>query len=149
MDGHVSAANQVEWLGATYKTILSPDHTGGAMSIIDSVSPAHSGPPLHVHSGEDEIFVVLSGEMQVFCDGKISAAGPGQAIFLPRGKEHSFRVVGDMPCRHLVILTPGGFEGFFTQMAQNRCRIPEDMNQIASTAETYNLAFTGPPLGAE
>lgn len=148
MNVQVSKQPRVEWLGASYQTILSTDQTGGAMSIIDSVSPVNSGPPLHVHDGEDEIFYILSGEMEVYLDGKLTVAGPGSAIFLPRGVEHSFRVIGENPCRHLVILTPGGFEGFFSEMAQAQCRIPEDMEKVVSTAQTYNLSFTGPPLGA-
>jgi len=67
-------------------------------------------------------------------------------MFVPRGKEHTFRVVSDTPCRHLVILTPGGFEGFFSEMAANAYRIPEDMPAIAECAARYRLSFTGPPL---
>jgi hypothetical protein len=58
-------------------------------------------------------------------------------------------VLGSEPCRHLVILTPGGFEGFFADMAQGRFRIPEDMEQIGASAARHSLRFTGPPLGAE
>ena len=35
----------IEWLGVQYKTILSAEQTGGTMSIVDSWSPAGSGPP--------------------------------------------------------------------------------------------------------
>jgi hypothetical protein len=75
--------------------------------------------------------------------------GVGQAVFVPRGREHTFRVAGDTPCGHLVILTPGGFEGFFADMARGGFRIPEDMEQIGASAARHNLRFTGPPLGAE
>ena len=36
-----------EWLGVRYKTILSPSESGGAMSIVDSESPAGSGHRAH------------------------------------------------------------------------------------------------------
>lgn len=29
----------IEWLGVRYKTILTPEQSGGAMSIVDSLSP--------------------------------------------------------------------------------------------------------------
>lgn len=32
----------IEWLGVTYKTLLSPEYSGGAMFILDSGSPAGS-----------------------------------------------------------------------------------------------------------
>jgi hypothetical protein len=58
-------------------------------------------------------------------------------------------VVGDTLYRHLVILTLGGFEGFFREMAAGQFSIPQDMDPIMKSAEQYSLRFTGPPLGAE
>lgn len=141
---HIDGA--IEWLGVQYKTILSPDQTGGAMSIVDSWSPAGSGPPRHVHMKEDETFVILTGACKFWLEGKEFTAGEGESVFIPRGAEHTFKVVGDEPCRHLVILTPGGFEGFFADMAAGQCRIPEDMSAIEESAARHNLVLTGPPL---
>lgn len=136
----------IEWLGVKYKTILSPEQTGGAMSIVDSWSPAGSGPPRHVHANEDETFVILMGTCKFWMEGEEFLAGAGETVFIPRGKEHTFKVTGDESCRHLVILTPGGFEGFFADMAAGQCRIPEDMPVIEDSAKRHNMAFTGPPL---
>jgi quercetin dioxygenase-like cupin family protein len=138
-----------EWLGVRYKTILSPAESGGAMSIVDSLSPAGSGPPRHVHEREDEVFIVLTGRCEFWLEGQTFQRGAGEAAFIRKGREHTFRVVGDEPSRHLVILTPGGFEGFFAEMAQGGFRIPEDMEQVSASAARHNLRFTGPPLGAE
>lgn len=136
----------MEWLGVTYKTILSTEETGGAMSIVDSTSPVDSGPPLHVHHAEDETFVILTGQCRILIDGKETLATAGQSVFIPRGTEHTFKVCGTEPCRHLVILTPGGFEGFFEDMAKGRFQIPNDMPQIVASGERHNMTFTGPPL---
>lgn len=136
----------IEWLGVRYKTILSPEQTGGAMSIVDSLSPVGSGPPRHIHHAEDEIFVMIAGACRVWIDGKEILAGPGESVFIPRGTEHTFKVVGDVPCRHLVILTPGGFEGFFADMAAGQFAIPQDMEPINESAGRHNMTFTGPPL---
>lgn len=139
----------VEWLGTLYKTILTTAESGGALSITDSVSPPGSGPPRHVHHDADEAFVILSGDCAFWLDGAVSHRGPGQSIFVPRGTPHSFRVTSDLPCRHLVILTPGGFEGFFAEMAERRCRIPEDMEAVTEAGARHHLSFTGPPLTQE
>lgn len=136
----------IEWLGVQYKTILNPEQTGGAMSIVDSWSPAGSGPPRHIHMNEDETFVILTGSCKFWLEGKEFFAGAGESVFIPRGEEHTFKVTGDGPCRHLVILTPGGFEGFFAEMAAGQCRIPQDMPVIEESAKRHNMAFTGPPL---
>lgn len=148
MKDHALGPGTIEWLGTAYKTILATADTGGAMSIVDSLSPPNSGPPRHVHGAEDEAFVVLSGEVEFWLDGTGFVRGPGETAFIPRGREHTFRVLGDQPSRHLVILTPGGFEGFFADMAEGQFRIPEDMDAVTESASRHNLEFTGPPLGA-
>ncbi|MEC8630536.1 MAG: cupin domain-containing protein [Pseudomonadota bacterium] len=136
----------LEWLGVTYKTILSTTDTGGAMSIVDSTSPVGSGPPLHIHHAEDETFVILTGACRVWIEGEEQLLNAGQSAFIPRGKEHTFQPVGDQPCRHLVILTPGGFEEFFPDMAAGKFAIPDDMPSIVESGERHNMTFTGPPL---
>ncbi|WP_292062083.1 cupin domain-containing protein [Marivita sp. XM-24bin2] len=136
----------IEWLGVYYKTILSPEESGGTMSIVDSISPIGSGPPRHIHHNEDETFVILTGACRVWLEGEEIELVAGQSAFIPRGKEHTFKVIGDEPSRHLVILTPGGFEGFFAEMAAGQFAIPDDMPAIIEAAERHNLTFTGPPL---
>lgn len=138
--------NTLDWNGTTYRTILDASETQGAMSIFDSVSPPRSGPPRHVHDAEDETFVILSGEVELWLDGETFTRGPGETAFIPRGTEHTFRVISDHPCRHLVILTPGGFDTFFAEMAEGGFRIPEDMDAINESAARHNMRFTGPPL---
>jgi quercetin dioxygenase-like cupin family protein len=132
-----------------YKTILPASATGGALSIVDSLSPGGSGPPRHVHEREDESFIILSGECEFWLEGQTLIKGAGESMFVPRRREHTFRVLGDQPSRHLLILTPGGFEGFFADMAQGNFRIPEDMEEIVASATRYSLRLTGPPLGAD
>jgi quercetin dioxygenase-like cupin family protein len=145
----VNNPETIEWAGVTFRTILQTEATEGRMSIVDSVAPPNFGPPRHVHHLEDETFVVLSGEIEVWLEGALRVVGPGQSAFVPRGREHTFRVIGDRPCRHLVILTPGGFEGFFADMASGQFRIPEDMPAVLESAARHKLDFTGPPLGVE
>ena len=137
------------WNGVQYKTILTTAETNGAMSIVDSVSPPESGPPRHIHHDADEVFVILTGACDLWIEGETRRLKAGEAGFVSRGKEHTFRVTSDEPSRHLVILTPGGFENFFVEMAKGQFRIPEDMPQVVESGERHHLTFTGPPLGAE
>jgi quercetin dioxygenase-like cupin family protein len=139
----------IEWLGVPYRTTLKSRDTGRAMSIVESVSPPRSGPPRHIHHHEDETFVLLTGACDFWVDGSLCNRQAGETIFVRRGTPHTFRVSGDAPSRHLTILTPGGFEGFFAEMAKGRFRIPEDMAAINEAAERHHLSFAGPPLGAE
>lgn len=145
-DGHLGP-DTIDWAGTQYRTILSTEASGGSMSIVDSVSPVGSGPPRHIHHDADETFVLLSGDCSFWLNGETFTRGPGETVFIPRGTEHTFRVSGDKPSRHLVILSPGGFEGFFAEMAAGQFRIPEDMPAVLASAERFKMTFTGPPLG--
>lgn len=145
--GELSGPGAIEWLGVRYRTILSSAESGGAISIVDSLGPPGSGPPRHIHAREDETFILVTGACEFWLDGQVFTKGPGETAFIPRGHEHTFRVIGTEPSRHLVILTPGGFEGFFAEMAAGQFRIPEDMGRIEESAARHGLRFTGPPLG--
>lgn len=136
----------VEWMGSHYRTLLSHGDSGGALSVVDTVSPPNSGPPRHIHHDADETFVLLSGDCEFWLEGARFFRGPGAAVFVPRGAEHTFRVTDDRPSRHLIILSPGGFEGFFAEMAAGHFALPRDMARIAEVASRYNLTFTGPPI---
>ncbi len=139
----------VTWQGVQYRTLLSAAETGGALSVMETVSPPGSGPPRHVHHDADETFVLLSGDAEFWVDGLRFARSPGEAAFVPRGAEHTFRVTDDAPGRHVVLLTPGGFEGFFAEMAAGGFRIPDDMAEIAAIAGRFHLTFTGPPMAPD
>ena len=82
-------SDAIEWLGVKYKTILTTEQSGGAMSIVDSWSPVGSGPPRHIHAGEDETFVVITGTCKVWIAGEERLAGPGESVFIPRGIDNS------------------------------------------------------------
>ncbi|MCA0870611.1 cupin domain-containing protein [Seohaeicola saemankumensis] len=147
MSAGILGPGSIDWQGTHYRTLLATADTGGAISVVDSVSPPGFGPPRHIHADADETFVLLSGEAEFWLDGESFVRTVGQAVFVPRGKEHTFRVIGDQPSRHLVILTPGGFEGFFYEMVEGQFTIPDDMAAITDIAARYHLTFTGPPLG--
>ena len=77
---------------------------------------------------------MITGTCKVWIEGEETLAGPGESVFIPRGRNHTFKVVGDKPSRHLVILTSGGFEGFFADMAAGQFQIPGDMPAIEESA---------------
>lgn len=149
MNDPILGAGAIEWQGTRYKTLLAEADTNGTIAVVDSVSPPNSGPPRHIHHDADETFVLLTGEVEFWLEGERFIKSPGTAVFVPRGKEHTFRVVSAVPSRHVVVLTPGGFEGFFEDMARDRLKIPEDMAAIEESAARYRLSFTGPPLAAQ
>ena len=136
---------RVSWLGTQYTITVDRQDSGGIVGMFESTVPAGEGPPIHIHHSEDEVIHVLEGEYQFWLDGAISRAGPGTSVFLPRGVPHTFRIVSKTPGRNVAVLTPGGFETFFIDVAAQNPRIPEDIEALAKLGERYGLEFRGFP----
>lgn len=142
------APRTVSWLGADYTIIVERGESGGSLGMFQSTVPAGYGPPLHIHNNEDELIHVLEGAYEFWLDGGTCRKGPGEAIFLPRGVPHTFRVVSAGPGKNLTVLTPGGFETFFRDAAARDLRFPADPRDVAALSERYALQFLGPAAWA-
>jgi glyoxylate utilization-related uncharacterized protein len=90
-------------------------------------------PPPHVHSREDELFYILSGEMRVYAESEVFQLTAGECMFLPRGKAHAFLLTSD-EAHWIAFLTPGGFFD-----AVNKMNAPAERMEVPSDAniETY------------
>src|SRR5207244_3691360 len=76
------------------------------------------GPPLHVHSREDEAFFILEGELAVHVDGRDITATSGTWVTLARRSLHTFRNAGTTTARMLIVVTPSGLERYFAEVGQ-------------------------------
>jgi mannose-6-phosphate isomerase-like protein (cupin superfamily) len=117
---------------------MTAAETGDTFGLLEAEIPAGEGPPLHVHEREEEFFRVLSGTFLFVCDGAETVLSEGGCILLPRGIPHRFQNVGETSGRIMVIVTPGGFEGFFGAVEAAR---PENPSAMASVAAEYGLRF--------
>jgi mannose-6-phosphate isomerase-like protein (cupin superfamily) len=98
--------------------------------VCDYTAPPHfPGPPLHVHPGFDETFVVLEGLLEVTVRGESSTLDPGATAYVGGEVPHTFRNPGGDPVRFLVICSPGGMEHYFRGIAN------DDVELVAATAE--------------
>jgi mannose-6-phosphate isomerase-like protein (cupin superfamily) len=126
--------------------------TGGAFSLVDMQVAVGHGPPLHIHQSEDEVLWVLEGQLTVRCGEATFSAGPGSFIYTPRGIPHTFRLEGETPARLLVLMVPGGGEGFFVEAGRPAegaglpPPAPPDIARLQAVAAKYHLEFVGPPL---
>jgi mannose-6-phosphate isomerase-like protein (cupin superfamily) len=75
------------------------------------------GPPLHVHPGFDEVFVVLSGLLVVRVGDAVHEVGPGSTAYVDGSTPHTFANPAAEPVRFLVAMAPGGFEDYFRATA--------------------------------
>ena len=72
----------IKAFGDTVITKLKADDTHGAFSLGLVTTPSQGGPPLHRHTREDEVFLVISGQYCFVCDGTAHDVGPGGMVFL-------------------------------------------------------------------
>jgi len=119
------------------------EQTNGALVAVEIVVPPGEGPPLHVHTREDESVYVLEGDLLFKLGAQLSATPAGSFVFVPRGVAHSFQNVGEQPGRMLVTFTPAGMEGFFDRLSDLTAFDPDAFRRAAAEVGTD---VVGPPL---
>jgi mannose-6-phosphate isomerase-like protein (cupin superfamily) len=117
------------------------DATGGAATfVIHPLAPRALGSLVHTHKHEDEWSFVLEGEVGVELGDEEFVARAGDLVMKPRGVPHAFWNAGDAPARLLEVITPGGFEGYFSRLAEIlRPGVAPDMAALATLASDYDL----------
>lgn len=128
--------------GFTATVKLVGAETGGISIVEHTFSPGVLVPP-HRHSREDEISCVIEGEIGFRSNGREVTLGAGGYIVKPRGELHSMWNAGATPARMIEIVSPGGFEGYFTELAEATAaagRRP-DPSVMGPIAERFGLVF--------
>jgi quercetin dioxygenase-like cupin family protein len=124
------------------------DQSGGALTALDTVAAPGEGPPLHVHSDEDEFIYIVAGTFRVQLGNELIEAAPGSFVFIPRGTAHTWQNVSDAPARFFAGVMPAAlaFEEFFARYAElaPEKRSTEAFARLA--AETKAFEVLGPPL---
>ena len=145
---HPGEGTRVRAFGSEILFALTTEQTGGVLSLGLAEVPAGHGPPLHVHDADDELFIILEGDYLFFADGTWRDAGPGSVVFLPRGVEHTFKVVSATPGKHWTLATPGGFDRFYARCAEVFAVAgPPDFAQLAEISADHGYRFTVPANG--
>lgn len=100
------------WMGSLAAIKVSSAESGGQFSLVDIVLPPGLQVPAHIHTGQDETFYVLDGEIAFRVAGRAVTMRPGGTLFVPRGTPHEFVTTSATPARYLFLHTPGGFDDF-------------------------------------
>ena len=138
-----------------FEFLIPSEATGGLLTVFRATMPGGFSPPRHVHTREDEVFVVEDGELRFDIAGRAVAAGPGTSVFMPRGVPHAFRVDGPS-ARVLGIMTPGGFESLFRELGVPAARrtlpdpgiVPFDVARVMVEQQRRGTKVVGPPMPA-
>ena len=116
------------------------EETGGGFSLVEHpIPPGMLAAPLHRHNREDEYSYVLEGRMGALLGDDVVYGEPGDFIFKPRDQWHTFWNAGESPCRILEIVSPGGFEHYFDELAETMARPDFNPGMVPEIAARYAL----------
>lgn len=90
--------------------------TLGDYSLLEvSATPEVPGPPPHYHPDAPELFHIISGQLDVMCDGKWRTLRTGESLIVLKNSIHTFNNNTPQECRFMTTWSPKGFEGFFLE----------------------------------
>jgi quercetin dioxygenase-like cupin family protein len=144
------------WLnGALVLIKASEEQTGGGLAAVEFRTLKGFAAPLHVHRNDDELFLVLWGEVRFQLGDEVVEGTPDTLVFGPRGVAHSFAVDSD-EARLLLLFGPAGTEKLFREVgrpalslelptAEQDAPLP-DPGVLIEIASRHGQDIVGPPL---
>jgi uncharacterized cupin superfamily protein len=88
--------------------------------MLEVVADPRNGVPMHIHTNEDEHFIVLEGTLRIANGDTTLDAQAGTAITVSKGVPNAWCNVTDGPVRMLRIFSPGHIEGLFRETPPER-----------------------------
>jgi mannose-6-phosphate isomerase-like protein (cupin superfamily) len=137
-------AEPLNLFGVQIRILMPAAALDGGLSIFEDRNEPGAGPPLHVHHDAEEVFHILDGDYRFQCGAAVIEAGRGDIVVVPRGMPHTYLNIGAGTGRLLATMRPGGFEGFFREVAAGNLQTPDDMPAIIEIAARYQIEFLGP-----
>ena len=134
-------------VGDVYRFLATGADTNGQYALWEALVPPGGGPPPHVHSREEEGFLILDGEITFIIDGKRVVAKAGTFANMPVGTPHSFRNETDRPARMLITVAPAGLEDMFFEVGVPLAEgatdaappSPDDIESLLAAAPRYGI----------
>jgi mannose-6-phosphate isomerase-like protein (cupin superfamily) len=134
-----------EWLqvtsGERFRIRVPSAQTMGAYSVIEIIADPGNGVPLHLHSKEEEHFIVLEGALDIANGDHRRDVPAGTSVTVKRGVPHAWCNPSDAPLHMLVVFSPGHIDGLFRAAAG-----VDDVDRITAIAGRYGTQLVGPPL---
>ena len=139
-------------LGGLYEVKLNADETGGALTFMEFTIPVGTGPPPHIHS-QDEVVYILEGTATYLIGDQTTEVGPGSTIYIPKGTQETFEPKTTL--RMIAVYLPGGMDRFFAEAGEPAQRRevpappsgPPDFEKLAAIGRRHGLELVGPPPG--
>jgi quercetin dioxygenase-like cupin family protein len=107
----------VKLFGVRFSYKVERADSGGSLAILEVVIPSGTLVKPHTHTREDEFSLVLAGTVGVRVGDQVLQAGQGAYLVKPRGVPHAMWNTGGGPATVIEILSPGGLETYFEELA--------------------------------
>ena len=129
--------------------LLTAADTRGRYTVMEATLPPNAGPPPHVHSREDETFLVLSGEVTFYVGKETRLLKPGEFLFAPRNIPHHFKNTGSVDAVLLETASPAGVERFFEAVSRPLASrndrpfplTPDDVHSMRAKAPDFGITI--------
>ena len=129
--------------GSTIRLKATGKDTGGAWSLTEFELPPRfieAAPPPHVHTREDEAFLVIEGTITIELDQRMVKAPAGSFVFSPKGVVHKFSNPEAEPAKLYIISSPAGLEDFFVELYEVlQLPPPPDIPKIMALFQKYGM----------
>jgi len=125
--------------------------TAGLLAVFEgTLAPGEPGPPLHLHTREDEALYVLEGTLLVQIGEDRHELTAGAFAWMPRNTPHTFANAAGTVVRALNITVPGGLEGLFAEQGEYfaHLRGAPDPAELSRMGARYGGRLLGPPITA-
>jgi quercetin dioxygenase-like cupin family protein len=123
----------VQLFGVRFDYRVTSADSGGSLAVLEIEIPPRTLVKPHHHTREDEFTHVLAGTVGVRTGDQVVEAATGASLVKPRGIPHAMWNAGTEPATVLEILSPGGLEAYFEELAPA-------LREHAPPTEYYALA---------
>lgn len=118
--------------------------TDGAYSLMVSIVPPGLITPVHKHSTDSQVGIVIRGRLAFWVEGSPEVElGPGGYVFRPAGKFHSLWNPTNEPAHLVEITSPGkDFEEYILETSRLTAVNGADRASIETAAARARITFT-------
>jgi quercetin dioxygenase-like cupin family protein len=111
-------ARRIALYDVKFRYGIGAGESDGTLSMLEVTIPPRTLIKPHAHGREDEFTLVLEGTVgAALGDETVERVEAGSWLVKPRSIRHAMWNVGETPARILEVVTPGGLERYFEEIA--------------------------------
>lgn len=123
---------------------ISGKDTGGQLAVFEYLGKEKTGPVLHVHHHQDEIFSIIEGEYLFQVGSEQFTVSAGDTVFAPRGIPHTWIQLSSVGKQVYAVQPAGKLEEMFVKLTE--LKGPPSEKVLQQIHRDAGLEVLGPPL---